>query len=79
MNFILVLRTEAKLMSVVRSYGIVILKLLHHKIKFILHEIKPHINILPGKLGCQKKPYFVKHSIPTLFPEAEVECQSIDF
>ena len=64
MNFISVLRTEMKLISVVWSYGIVISKLFHRKIKFISGEIKPPVNSLLQKLG---------------YPEAEVECQSNNF
>ena len=44
-----------KLIQVVWSYGNVILKLLHDKIKFILDNMKPHVNSLLEKLGCQKK------------------------
>ena len=44
-----------KLIPVVWSYGNVILKLLHDKIKFILDNMKPHVNSLWEKLGCQKK------------------------
>ena len=53
-----------KLISVVWSYGIVISKLFHRKIKFISGEIKPPVNSLLQKLG---------------YPEAEVECQSNNF
>ena len=44
-----------KLIPIVWSYGILILKLLHYEIKFILGNMKPHVNSLLEKLGCQKK------------------------
>ena len=74
-----------KLISVAWSYGIVILKLFHSKIKFIFGKMKSHVNSLLEKLGFQKKKkkqsYFVKHSVQFLhfFPEAEVQFQRINF
>ena len=44
-----------KLISVAWSYGIVILKLFHSKIKFIFGKMKSHVNSLLEKLGFQKK------------------------
>ena len=44
-----------KLIPIAWSYGILILKLLHYEIKFILGNMKPHVNSLLEKLGCQKK------------------------
>ena len=68
MNFISVLRTEKKLISVVWSYDNVILKLLHCKIKLILGKMKPHANSLLEKLVLGSQKILIRScSLNTLF------------